>query len=130
MNAFTHSLIVNAFMTYQFMNSSNGYKQCLLPEVHTSIILVLHPKSYLTWVSKAYNCLSKFMHNTKTIKYFRRGSYQIPSYLVPHRHNIFIPFLAASTLFLIFTSSPVLYWGFYNPVNNLSLTAFSWSFSV
>ena len=104
MNAFTHSLIVNAFMTYQFTNSSKGYKQCLLPEVHTSIIQVLLPESYLTWVSKAYHCLSKFMHNTKTIKYFRRGSYQIPSYLVPHRHKYI--YTGSWLLALSFSSLP------------------------
>jgi hypothetical protein len=45
----------------------------------------------------------KFMHNTKTIKYFRRGSYQIHSYLVPHRREYLYTsswLLAPSFLFL------------------------------
>jgi hypothetical protein len=38
------------------------------------------------------------IHNIKTIKHFRRDSYAILPYLVPHRHgNLFIPVLGVST---------------------------------
>jgi hypothetical protein len=32
----------------------------------------------------------RFTHNIKTVKHFRRDSYPIPSYLVPHRHEHFL----------------------------------------
>jgi hypothetical protein len=37
-----------------------GYNRSLLPEVHASIIQVLLPESYPTWVSMAYHCPFNF----------------------------------------------------------------------
>ena len=75
-----HSWHVSSWIIPRVTNSVY-YQRFIPPPFRFSFL------SHITWVSKAYHCLSKFTHNTKTIKYFRRGSYQIPSYLVPHRHK-------------------------------------------
>ena len=36
------------------------------------------------------NTFQRFTYNIKTVKHFRRNSYPIPSYLVPHRHEHFL----------------------------------------
>jgi hypothetical protein len=50
------------------------------------------------WHTTAFQ---NFVHNIKTIKHFRRDSYPIPSYLVPHRHEHFLYMFWLSTPSLI-----------------------------
>ena len=65
-----------------------------LQSVFTIIGSHLHHSGSPSWIilylgSNSYTVFQHSIHNIKTIKHFRRDSYPIPSYLVPHRHEHF-----------------------------------------
>ena len=62
-----HSLIGKCIhYIYLFMHFSKDFNHPRLSKVHTSIMQVLLPESYPTWVSMEYNNHSNYMHAIKT----------------------------------------------------------------